>query len=170
MTSEIIIKCSEAIAAKGWNIAFAESASAGKLSFEFSLPPVSGQILRGGIVCYEVFVKEQIMMVPRDLIEAYTPESAEVTSALAKSAAVIFDSDITVALTGLTTPGGSESEEKPVGTVFLSIITPMGTIDYREVFYGSPEQILRQAADKAALLIFEKLNLNKPDASTDNIK
>lgn len=162
MTSEIIIKCSEAIAAKGWNIAFAESASAGKLSFEFSLSPVSGQILRGGIVCYEVFVKEEIMLVPHDLIETYTPESAEVTSALAERAAVIFNSDITVALTGLTTPGGSENEEKPVGTIFISIITPMGTINHREVFTGSPQEILQQAADKTASLIFEKIKSNKP--------
>lgn len=162
MTSEIIIKCSEAIAAKGWNIAFAESASAGKLSFEFSLSPVSGQILRGGIVCYEVFVKEEIMLVPHDLIETYTPESAEVTSALAERAAVIFNSDITVALTGLTTSGGSENEEKPVGTIFLSIITPMGTINHREVFTGSPQEILQQAADKTASLIFEKIKSNKP--------
>ncbi|CAC9976133.1 CinA family protein [Flavobacterium panici] len=162
MTSEIIIKCSEAIAAKGWKIAFAESASAGKLSFEFSLSPVSGQILRGGIVCYEVFVKEEIMLVPHDLIETYTPESAEVTSALAERAAVIFNSDITVALTGLTTPGGSENEEKPVGTIFISIITPMGTINHREVFTGSPQEILQQAADKTASLIFEKIKSNKP--------
>ncbi|KRB59005.1 CinA family protein [Flavobacterium sp. Root186] len=160
MTSEIIIQCSEAIAAKGWNIAFAESASAGKLSAEFSLTPLSGKILRGGIVCYEVFVKEQIMLVPHELIEQYTPESAQVTSALAQRTAVIFNSDITVALTGLTTPGGSETEEKPVGTIFLSIITPTGIIDHKEVFFGSPKQIVKQAADKAASLILEKIKSN----------
>ena len=157
MTSEIIIQCSEALAAKGWNIAFAESASAGRLSAEFSLTPLSGKILRGGIVCYEVFVKEQILLVAHDLIEKYTPESAEVTSALAQRASVIFNSDVTVALTGLTTPGGSETEEKPVGTIFLTIITPVGTIDHREVFTGSPEQIIQQAADRAASLIIEKI-------------
>ncbi|MFH6959115.1 CinA family protein [Flavobacterium aquidurense] len=157
MTSEIIIQCSEAIAAKGWNIAFAESASAGKLSAEFSLTPLSGKILRGGIVCYEVFVKEQILLIPHELIEQFTPESQEVTSALAQRTAVIFNSDITVALTGLTTPGGSETREKPVGTIFLSIITPLGTIDHREVFTGGPEQIIQQAADKAAALIIEKI-------------
>ncbi|MBE8726354.1 CinA family protein [Flavobacterium hungaricum] len=157
MTSEIIIQCSEAIAAKGWNIAFAESASGGKLSAEFSLTPLSGKILRGGIVCYEVFVKEQILLVPHELIEKHTPESAEVTSALAQRTAVLFNADITVALTGLTTPGGSETAEKPVGTIFLSIIMPSGTIDHREVFPGSPEQIIQQAADKAAALIIEEI-------------
>ncbi|WP_371197926.1 CinA family protein [Flavobacterium sp. MEB061] len=62
-----------------------------------------------------------------------------------------------MALTGLTTPGGSETAEKPVGTIFLSIIKPAGTIDHREVFPGSPEQIIQQAADKAAALIIEKI-------------
>lgn len=164
MTSEIIQKCSQAIADKGWNIAFAESASAGKLSFEFSMTPLSGRILRGGIVCYEVFVKEQILLVPPELIENYTAESPQVTAALAQRAAVIFDSDITVALTGLTTPGGSETAQKPVGTIFLSIITPVGTIDHTEVFSGSPEHILQQAADKTAALILAKINSNNTGA------
>ena len=158
MTSEIIIKCSEAIASKGWNIAFAESASAGKLSAEFSLTPLSGKILRGGIVCHEVFVKEQILLVPHELIEQFTPESAEVTQVIAERTAVVFNSDITVALTGLTTPGGSETEEKPVGTIFLHIITPLGVIKHREVFTGSPEEIVQQSADKAAALILEKIS------------
>jgi nicotinamide-nucleotide amidase len=157
MPSEIIIQCSEAIAAKGWNIAFAESASAGKLSAEFSLTPLSGKVLRGGIVCYEVFVKEQILHVPHTLIEQYTPESEEVTEVLAERTAFIFHSDITVALTGLTTEGGSETAEKPVGTIFLHILTPAGTIKHREVFTGTPQEIVSQAADKTAMLIIEKI-------------
>jgi nicotinamide-nucleotide amidase len=158
MPSEIIINCSKAIADRGWNIAFAESASAGRLSAEFSLTEDSGKILRGGITCYEVFVKEQILHIPHSLIEQYTPESPEVTQALAERSAYIFNSDITVALTGLTTAGGSESSEKPVGTIFLYIITPVGNIKHREVFSGSPEEIVLLAADRAAALIYEKIS------------
>lgn len=157
MSSDTIIRCSKAIADKGWNIAFAESASAGKLSTEFSLTPYSGKILRGGIVCYEIFVKEQILQVPHRLIEQFTPESQEVTQALAERTAFIFNADITVALTGLTTPGGSETQEKPVGTIFLNIITPMGNTAHRAVFTGGPLQIIEQAAEKAAELILEKI-------------
>ncbi|MDR6764411.1 nicotinamide-nucleotide amidase [Flavobacterium sp. 2755] len=157
MPSEIIINCSKVIADHGWNIAFAESASAGRLSAEFSLTEHSGKILRGGITCYEVFVKEQILHVRRSLIETYTPESPEVTRELAERTAYIFNSDITVALTGLTTPGGSESSEKPVGTIFLYIMTPLGDVSRREVFSGSQEEIVLQAADMAAALIHDKI-------------
>ena len=52
MPSEIVVKCSKVIAAKGWNIAFAESATAGRMCSEFSMTKQSGKILRGGIVCY----------------------------------------------------------------------------------------------------------------------
>jgi nicotinamide-nucleotide amidase len=157
MPSEIVIKCSKTIAAKGWNIAFAESATAGRMSAEFSMTKKSGDILRGGIVCYEVFVKEQILNVPHSTIEKCTPESAEVTQILAQQAAKMFNSKITVAITGLTTPGGSETEEKPVGTIFFHIITPVEKIKHREVFTGSPEEIVLQAIDKTASLIIESI-------------
>lgn len=157
MPSEIVIKCSKTIAAKGWNIAFAESATAGRMSAEFSMTKKSGDILRGGIVCYEVFVKEQILNVPHSTIEKCTPESAEVTQILAQQATKMFNSKITVAITGLTTPGGSETEEKPVGTIFFHIITPVEKIKHREVFTGSPEEIVLQAIDKTASLIIESI-------------
>ncbi|MES2574428.1 MAG: CinA family protein [Bacteroidota bacterium] len=157
MPSEIVNKCSKAIAAKGWNIAFAESATAGRMSAEFSMTKESGIILRGGIVCYEVFVKEQILNVPHNSIEKFTPESAEVTQLLAQQASKIFNTNITVAITGLTTSGGSENKKKPVGTIFFYIITPAKKISHREVFKGTPEKIVLQAIDKTAELIIESL-------------
>ena len=159
MPSEIVIKCSKAIAEKDWNIAFAESATAGRMSAEFAMNPYSGAILRGGIVCYDVFIKEQILNVPHSSIEKYTPESAEVTQLLAQQAAKIFNSKITVAITGLTSPGGSETEEKPVGTIFFHIITPTKKISHHEVFQGTPEEIVLKAVDKTANLIIDSIVL-----------
>jgi nicotinamide-nucleotide amidase len=158
MPSDIVMKCSKAIASKGWNIAFAESATAGRMSAEFAMTKHSGEILRGGIVCYDVFVKEQILNVPHKTIEKYTPESAEVTQAMAQQAAKIFNSKITVAITGLTSPGGSETEEKPVGTIFFCIITPSEKINHREVFEGNPEEIVLETIDKAAKLIIDSIS------------
>lgn len=157
MASQIVNKCSKMIAEKKWNIAFAESATAGRMSSEFSLAEKSGEILRGGIVCYDPFVKEQIMNVSQAVIEKYTPESAEVTQLLAQQASKIFNSKITVAITGLTAPGGSETNGKPVGTIFFYIITPTGKVNHSEVFQGSAENIVLQAIDRTAELILELL-------------
>lgn len=158
MPSDIVMKCSKAIASKGWNIAFAESATAGRMSAEFAMTTHSGEILRGGIVCYDVFVKEQILNVPHAIIEKYTPESAEVTQILAQQASKIFNSKIIVAITGLTSPGGSETEEKPVGTIFFYITTPTEKISHREVFQGTPEEIVLQTINKTAKLIIDNIS------------
>lgn len=63
-----------------------------------------------------------------------------------------------VAVTGLTTPGGSESINKPVGTMYLHIITANGEIAHREVFPGTPEEIILRAIDRAAGLITDILS------------
>lgn len=153
MPSKIVLECAEAIASKGLNIAFVESATAGRMCSEFALSPRSGDILRGGISCYEVFIKENIIKVPHHIIETFTPESAEVTASLAEHAAKLFKTDITVAVTGLTTSGGSETPEKPVGTMFINIIHPNGYIAHREAYKGSPEEIILLTIDTAAMLI-----------------
>lgn len=95
---------------------------------------------------------------PHQLIESCTPESKEVTQALAKGAARLFNSKVTVAVTGLTTAGGSETPEKPVGTMFISIISPKGSYEHREMFEGSAEQIVLSTIDKAAQLVTELIN------------
>lgn len=158
MPSKIIEHCSEIIASKGWNISFVESATAGRICAEFALTVNSGDILRGGISCYEIFVKEQILKVPHKLIEDCTAESPEVTAMLARQAARFFNTKVTVAVTGLTTPGGSESKSKPVGTMFLCIHTPVGIIENKTLYSGNPEEIILQTADHAAELILGQLS------------
>lgn len=155
MPSLLVSGCCKALADRGWNIAFIESATAGRMCSEFALSEFSGNVLRGGLACYEVFVKENILRVPDWVISKYTPESAETTESLAVHGAAFFESDVVVAITGLTTPGGSENAEKPVGTMFIHIIFPEGAIAHREVFSGNPEQIMLAAIDKAATLLTE---------------
>ena len=142
-------------------LAFAESATAGRLAYEFSLVPDSGKILMGGLVCYDACIKKVTLGIPSEFIEKYTPESAEVTKELAQRLyRVIPSADIFVAVTGLTTPGGSETAEKPVGTMFIHAV--IGHQDYavREVFSGTAEEIVSATVERVARLLIEKL----PDA------
>ncbi|WP_343694650.1 CinA family protein [Flavobacterium sp.] len=157
MPSEIVSKCAETLKRKKYNIAFAESMTAGRMAAEFSLTENSGNVLLGSIVCYDVIVKEKIMDIPHALIEKYTPESSEVTKELAEKAAILFCSDFTAAITGLASAGGSETEEKPVGSIFIHLITPMGALAHNEVFSGNPEEIVSQTIDRTAELILAEL-------------
>ncbi|GAA4456701.1 CinA family protein [Rurimicrobium arvi] len=158
MISDSVRQCSKLLAAKGYTIAFIESATAGRMCAEFSMCGESGEILKGGIVCYDACVKESLLKIPAELIKTYTAESAEVTAALAQQGMPIFNTDVLVAVTGLTGPGGSENEEKPVGTIFLHIQFPDGAVAFRGVFGGKPQSVVTQSIDKAAELIIRRLS------------
>ena len=79
MLNADIVRCSELLLAKKLTIAFAESATAGRAAAEFSMMPDAGKFLKGAFVCYDACLKEEVLMVPKKLIEEYTPESMEVT-------------------------------------------------------------------------------------------
>ncbi|RZM22774.1 MAG: CinA family protein [Pedobacter sp.] len=144
---------------KKLTIAFAESATAGRLSSEFSVPDDAGKYLKGAIVCYDACLKEEMLQVKKELIERYTPESAEVTVAITEGIADQISADIHIGVTGLPSPGGSETPEKPVGTMFIHAIKngqPLFTD--RKIFSGSPESIILQTVDRAAELLAQHLN------------
>ncbi|MES3018682.1 MAG: CinA family protein [Bacteroidota bacterium] len=149
--------CAKLLAKKKWSIAFAESATAGRIASEFAMTSVSGQILKGGIVCYDACIKEDILQVPHKLIREYTPESAEVTKELARRLKIFMPANVHLAVTGLTSPGGSETKEKPVGTVFISILINGRPIDVRSEFQGTPEKIISSAVLTAARVLITHL-------------
>lgn len=151
--------CCELLACQKLKIAFAESATAGALSAGFSLTEHSGDVLLGSIVCYDADEKKCLLQVPQQLIDAYTPESAEVTAAMARNAYRLFEkADVVVAVTGLVKRGGSEGPEKPVGTVFLHFVFPDYELAVKEYFTGMPEQIIAQTVDKAAEIIIRHIS------------
>ncbi|MCF0052851.1 nicotinamide-nucleotide amidohydrolase family protein [Dyadobacter sp. LJ53] len=157
MPSQVVTECSRALATKGLTVAFVESAPAGRLSAEFSLCSESGKILKGGLVCYDASLKTDILKVPKKMIERFTPESAEVTKELAERLQTFIPADIHVAVTGLTTPGGSESPEKPVGTIFIHACLNGKSVAVREEFSGGPEEVVLKSIDRVAKLILDEI-------------
>jgi nicotinamide-nucleotide amidase len=77
------------------------------------------------------------------MIEEYSPESAEVTEAITRGLSKLIPADIHIGITGLTTPGGSETKEKPVGTMFIHAIKDGTETIFAEkvIFDGPPEDI-----------------------------
>lgn len=135
--------CAKLLADNQLTVAFIESATAGYLSHRFSMSSYSGDVLMGGLVCYDASIKKNVLNVSNQLIDEYTAESAEVTRELVIQAKNLFDADIYIACTGLLTAGGSETEEKPVGTFFYCIGYKGVLYDFRSLCQGVPEQKLR---------------------------
>lgn len=135
--------CVKLLADKNLTIVFIESATAGYLAHRFSVSPYSGDVLLGGLVCYDVMIKKNMLNISSQLIDKYTPESLEVTQELVKQSPEKFEADLHVACTGLLKPGGSETEEKPVGTFFYCIGYKDEVYSFRSLCNGPPQQKLR---------------------------
>ncbi|WP_437919719.1 CinA family protein [Sphingobacterium sp. LRF_L2] len=154
---EAVSRCSKLLAERNLTIAFAESATAGKLAYEFSLTTYSGAILTGGIVCYNACVKEDMLGIAKETIAKYTPESAEVTKEMCRSLQRKMPAEVRVAVTGLTAPGGSESPQKPVGTMFYCIMYKQIVHEQRVLLEGNPSEIVNQSIAAISLAIWSML-------------
>lgn len=155
----LINKCGELLIKHGLTIAFAESATCGRIAAEYAMAINAGEFLKGGIACYDACVKENLLNVDHALIQKYTPESAAVTKAITLGLSKLFDADILVGCTGLTKAGGSESIEKPVGTMFF-----YGLAHHKEIFServvleGTSEELTCKAVDYVTQTLINYLN------------
>jgi PncC family amidohydrolase len=134
-------------------IAFAESATAGMLASEIVKAKGTGTTFLGSIVTYNESVKQILLGVKKKTLELYTAESQQVTNEMVMGLHKLLQADISIAVTGLAETGASETEDKPVGTVFFSMYYKNKIEEFREVFEGTPEAVRKQAT----AFIFNKM-------------
>jgi nicotinamide-nucleotide amidase len=126
-------------------IAFAESVTAGMAVNLFSKQLDIGPMLLGGVVAYKESCKTAVLGVKPATLEKYTGESSQVTVEMAKGLQKLMKPGVAVAVTGLATPGGSETKKKPVGSIFISVIFKGGVHEFSSRFYGTADEIIMQA-------------------------
>ncbi|MDO5068462.1 MAG: nicotinamide-nucleotide amidohydrolase family protein [Propionibacteriaceae bacterium] len=116
----------EELRRRGLTVATAESLTAGLVSA--TLADVSGAstVLRGGIVAYSPEVKQQLLGVDPELLEAHGTVHAEVARQMAHGAARALHADLALATTGVAGPGPAEGH--PPGTGFLALALPTGEV------------------------------------------
>ena len=87
-------KAAKILAKRKLKVFTIESASAGYILHRLSLSRYSGNVLLGGIVCYDLSVKTDLLKIPVNLIEKYSPESREITRHLIEYTQALYDADI----------------------------------------------------------------------------
>ncbi len=123
----------QALKARGLQLRFAESCTAGGMAERFSRLPGSSEILDGAWVTYSNDAKHRLLGVSKRLIEKHGAVSREVVEAMAKGGG--DKQHACVAVSGIAGPGGA-SEDKPLGTVWIAIALPDGGM-YSECFHFS---------------------------------
>lgn len=130
---------------KDLRVAFAESVTCGLAANILSTYKGTSEILAGSVVCYTPESKKSLLRISQQLIDRCTCESQEVTDALAKKLSSFIDAEIIATVTGLASEGGSETEEKPVGTIFFSVIYQNKLYHCEKLFRGKPLEIRKKA-------------------------
>jgi PncC family amidohydrolase len=136
---------------KKLKLALAESVTCGLAAHRLSSAIGTSEVLAGSVVCYSPEVKISLLGVSGRLIARYSCESQQVTDVMAKHLSRHVEADIYAALTGLASPGGSESKEKPVGTIFFSVLYKNKMHSLKKQFRGTPLAIRK----KACLALYE---------------
>jgi nicotinamide-nucleotide amidase len=101
-------------------VATAESCTGGLMAARLTDRAGSSDYVLGGVTAYSNAAKVALAGVPASLIERHGAVSPEVAAALADGARERFGAHVGIGITGIAGPGGG-SEEKPVGTVCLSV-------------------------------------------------
>ena len=132
---------------KKLTLALGESMTCGLASHQLSVVKGTSEVFKGSIVCYHEEVKTSLLKVSRKLIDKYSAESQQATDSIAINLKRIIKADIHAAITGLAANGGSETRNKPVGTVFFTVCFANRVHRQRKVFRGTPLQIHKKACN-----------------------
>ena len=154
---ELVNQLLKLFADKKTRIALAESVTCGLASHQLNISDGTSEVFMGSVICYNEKVKTDLIGISPSLIKKYTAESQEVTDALVENLPKLIDAEMYAAITGLAAPGGSETESKPVGTVFFSLMYQGKITRQKKLFKGSPLQIKKKACEEVYKLMMARL-------------
>lgn len=155
--SELACRVIERARESGTTLGTAESCTGGLASAALTSVPGSSAVVLGGVTSYAASVKERVLGVPTEVIEAHGVVSEQVARAMAKGACHVLGCDVAVSTTGIAGPGGAEPG-KPVGTVCLGVALGDGVALSRTIHAnGGREQVRTQAVRCALEMVLEVL-------------
>lgn len=141
----------------GKTLSAAESCTGGMISSLITSVPGASEYYLGSVTSYAVAVKESVLGVGHDVVETYGVVSSEVAAAMAEGVRKLTGSTYSVATTGLAGPAGDE--RNPVGTVWIGVSGPHGTMTARRVYKNDRkrniERFTSAALDELRLYILQ---------------
>jgi len=137
-------------------LAIAESCTGGLIGHRLSNVPGSSDYFLGDVVAYSYEAKERLLGVPHDVIVREGAVSEAVALALAREVRRLLDADLALGVTGIAGPGGG-LPTKPVGLVYIALVTPQGERVVRHVWQGNRLSNKQQSAEAALALLRDYL-------------
>jgi nicotinamide-nucleotide amidase len=137
-------------------VAVAESCTGGLMAGRLTDRAGSSAYVLGGLTVYANEAKVALAGVDAAVIERHGAVSPEVAAALADGAIASLGSDLGIGITGIAGPGGG-SEEKPVGTVCLSVAERDGERIDRMLQLPGSRAMVRERTTTVAMHLLRRL-------------
>lgn len=137
---------------RGESLAVAESCTGGALAAKFTAMSGASAYFMGGVVAYDNSIKERVLGVSAETLRDHGAVSREVAVQMAEGVRRLFGATYGVATTGIAGPTGG-SDEKPVGTVWMAVSGPRGTVAEVKVHGRLRAQNIERAASAAINLL-----------------
>lgn len=137
-------------------LATAESCTGGSIAQRITALAGASHYYRGGIVAYSNDVKEQQLGVSHATLEAHGAVSEETVREMAEGVRQRLGADFGVATSGIAGPGGG-SDEKPVGTVWMAVAGPQGTVTRLKHFGDDRLRTIDRACNEVFSMLIHQL-------------
>jgi nicotinamide-nucleotide amidase len=156
-SSDVIEYIIERLSLVGKKVSFAESCTGGLLAYYFTQKNGASKILDGSLVTYSNALKENWLAVEHNTLEQNGAVSSEVVKEMSEGAMNVSSADFTLSISGIAGDSGG-SDEKPVGTVYISARSKERSEERRVHFFGDRNYVQHQSALYAIkmLLLIEK--------------
>jgi nicotinamide-nucleotide amidase len=140
----------------GVSVACAESCTGGHIAEMITAVAGSSAYFLGGVVAYANKVKESVLHVLKEDLEKYGAVSEPVARQMAEGVRKLTGADWAVSTTGIAGPDGG-SDEKPVGTVWISVAGPKYTVAKKFLFSRTRERNIARASVAALQMLLDEI-------------
>lgn len=127
------------------------------MSFYLTSVPGSSSYFRGGIVAYDLKIKEKSLNISKELLRRHGPVSQEMATAMASGIRKNFQADVGIGITGVAGPSGG-TPATPVGLVYSAIHFSKDKSCHPLRFTGSRHEIRNKACIETLRILAEKLS------------
>ena len=149
---------SEYLIQEGITFTSAESCTGGFIANRLMQTPGISSVFPGSIVCYSNDVKISELGVDPAIIAEFGAVSEPCALAMAKGVRAKFNTQLSIATTGIAGPDGG-SKEKPVGLVYIAVSTETQTLCKKFRLFGNREQIIQRSSNAAIWMVKQVLTI-----------
>jgi nicotinamide-nucleotide amidase len=139
----------ETLRARNQTLAIAESCTGGRIAHRLTQIPGASRILKGSLVAYQADIKTRELGISAEFFSTHGVVSAATAKAMAHEIREKWESDFGLSTTGFLGPDGGDAFS-PVGTVWVGLSTPNGTLA-REFRYEVNRERGQERAAQSAL-------------------